>query len=76
MVIVYSENHAKHANTIYGQNAGFINDIAGGAYSYPVSFEANAANLLLADLYIANNRTITCTDTKLLIVNSFLFRLN
>jgi hypothetical protein len=41
----------KHANTLCAQNAGFINDKAGGAYSYPVSFEANVVNLLLADIF-------------------------
>jgi hypothetical protein len=33
MIPVYSENHTKPINTLYGQNTKFVNDEAGGTYS-------------------------------------------
>jgi hypothetical protein len=32
-VIIYSENHTKHTNTLYRQNEAYFNIKAGGTYS-------------------------------------------
>jgi hypothetical protein len=34
IIAVYCENHTEHINTLYGQNAVFVNVKAGGIYSY------------------------------------------
>jgi hypothetical protein len=34
IIVVYSENHIKHINTMCGKNAEFLNVKAGGTYSY------------------------------------------
>jgi hypothetical protein len=33
IIVVYSEIHTKHINTVCGQNTEFVNDTAGGTYS-------------------------------------------
>jgi hypothetical protein len=34
MIVVYSENHTKHINTLCGQNAELLKVKAGGSYNY------------------------------------------
>jgi uracil DNA glycosylase len=34
IIAVYSENHTKHINTTWGQNAELLNVKSGGTYSY------------------------------------------
>jgi hypothetical protein len=34
IIIVYSENHTKHINTLCGQNAEVLNVKVGGTYNY------------------------------------------